>query len=410
MLANVYGLRLLRKPNVQRSALVVAAAIALAFRAIQFLSFTDRPQWGYDFAFYWTAGQHLLRGEPIYSLQQLSGPYAPQGQEGFLYPPPFAAVMVPFAALSRDPRAAMWLWAAIGAVVLVASVLALARVEASRLVSRFPILEGRGRWFLVAAAFAMPPVVGELAMGNVHLILLGLFTLAWVGIRRGDGRGEIVAGLAVGVAAVIKVFPGLVLLWFLATRRWRAAMGIVLGALAAVLVTLPVTGIQPWRDFPVVLLNLSAPSDTTDALAPTVWLAPIVGFEGARFLVTAGAIVVVAWAARSRSPAASFGLAVLASVLVAPALYHHYLAILVLPLILGLASGAPLALIAAGYLLTWGGEQAALGEWAWVVLRLLPTLGCVAVGVALIAAPGDSRQWKRPIRPVPPDRPHGSAS
>src|SRR6185503_20893551 len=135
---------------------------------------------------------------------------------------------------------------------------------------RFPLLAGRGRWLLVAAAFAFPPVVGELVLGNVHLLLLGLLTLAWLGLRwsetrdaargeaRGDSRGEWLAGIAVGLATVIKVFPGLVVIWFLLTRRYRAAVGAVVGFAAAALATLPFTGIQPWLDYPTVLANLSA--------------------------------------------------------------------------------------------------------------------------------------------------------
>ena len=45
-------------------------------------------------------------------------------------------------------------------------------------------------------------------MGNVHFLLLWLLTLAWLGIRRGDPGGRWRGGAMVGVAAMIKVFPG----------------------------------------------------------------------------------------------------------------------------------------------------------------------------------------------------------
>ena len=329
-------------------------------------------------------------------------------------------MVAPLAALfPNDYRVAAWLWTALGAVVLTLAVLALWRSE--RLGDRFPILAGRGRWFLVAAAFAFPPVVGELVLGNVHLVLLGLLTLAWLGIRRGDRQGEWIAGVAIGAAAIIKVFPGVLLLWFLLTRRYRAAAAMVVGAAVLALVTLPVTGIEPWLQYPTVLANLSAPADTTDTLAPTVWLADALGFTVARVVVTVVGLAIVAWAAlrardRSRtsrpgpqasspgyslvgidSPppaqatARSFAIAVTVSVLIAPALYHHYLAVLVLPLVLGLAAGVPLALLAASYLLMWGGEQGALGDLAWLVNRALPTAGAVLLLLALIARRGGDR-------------------
>jgi hypothetical protein len=393
MSSNAYGLRLLRQPRVQLAVLALLAVLVVGFRALQFAALTTQIQWGYDFSFYWTAALRLLEGEPIYTAQQLAGPYSPQAQDGFLYPPPLAAAVAPLVWLfPTDYRAAAWVWTMVGAIVLAWSVLALARSE--RLAERFPVLEGRGRWLLVAGAFAFPPVVGELVMGNVHLLLLGLLTVAWLGVRRASPRGELVAGVAVGVAAVIKVFPGLLLLWFLLTRRYRAAAGVAIGALACIAVTLPFTGIEPWLQYPTVLANLSAPSDTTDTLAPTVWLAPYMGFLGARIVVTAAAVMLLiglSIAARSDLPSArlsivarSFGAAVVLSILVAPALYHHYLALLVLPFLLALGAGVPLRWLALAYFLMWGGDQPALGDLAWVVNRALPTLGALVLLAALV--------------------------
>jgi hypothetical protein len=344
--ANAYGLRLLGQPRVRRTILVLLAAIALAFRAIQFLRLTGQIQWGYDFSAYWTAAERLNAGDSLYTAAQLAGPYAPQAQYLYLYPPPLAGLLRPFQALLPvDYLTAAWGWAALGAAIVIASVLAVWRTE--RLGDRFELLRGNGRWLLVAAAFAFPPLVGELVLGNVHLLLLGLLTLAWLGVRRGDARGEWIAGVAVGMAAVIKVFPGLLLLWFLLTWRYRAAAGVFLGAAVLSLVTLPLTGLQPWLDFPTVLANLSAPSDTTDTLAPTVWLAELIGFTPARIVVTlAGLAILVATAVRRANEPATFAVAVLASILVAPAVYHHYLALLILPFLLGLAAGVRLRWLA----------------------------------------------------------------
>jgi hypothetical protein len=60
-----------------------------------------------------------------------------------------------------------------------------------------------------------------------------------------------------------------------------------------------------------------------------------------------------------------------------PALYTSYLTVLVVPLILGLAGGLPLPWLALSYLLMWGGRQDALGDYAWVVMRALPTAGAL---------------------------------
>lgn len=410
MSSNAYGLRLLRQPRVQLTVLALLAVLVVAFRVLQFATFSTQVQWGYDFSFYWTAALRLLEGVPIYTAEQLGGPYSPQGQDGFLYPPPLAAVVTPLVWLfPTDYRAAAWVWTALGAIVLAGSVLALARSE--RLAERFPVLEGRGRWLLGAGAFAFPPVVGELVMGNVHLLLLGLLAAAWLGIRRATPGGDLLAGVAVGVAAVIKVFPGLLLLWFLLTRRYRAALGFAVGAGAFVAVTLPFTGIEPWLQYPTVLANLSAPLDTADTLAPTVWLAEYVGFLGARIVVTAAAVMLLIGisiaarhdlaSARPSIVARSFGAAVVLSVLVAPALYHHYLALLVLPFLLALGAGVPLRWLALAYFLMWGGDQPALGDLAWIVNRAMPTLGAL---VLLAAMTGNVRRGGPRRTPIVPLR------
>jgi alpha-1,2-mannosyltransferase len=383
MIGSTFGLRLLAKPSVQRTVLWVIAVVVLGFRLAQLVRLMGEIQWGYDFSYYWTAARHLLDGQAIYSPAQLAGPYAPQGQLGFLYPPPLAAAVIPLAlAFPSEPKSAAWVWLVLGASILAISVLSLWRSE--RLGDRHVLLAGRGRWLLLAAAFAFPPVVGELVLGNVHLVLLGLLTLAWLGLRRSTQGGELIGGMAVGAAAMVKVFPGVLLLWFLLTRRFRAAVGFVAAAAVLAIVTLPITGLQPWLDYPTVLANLSAPSNTTDTLAPTVWLADVIGFTAARILVTLVGIGLLAWAALRLDAKRSFAVAVMVSILVAPALYHHYLALLVLPLILGLSAGVPLRWLALAYFLMWGGQQQALGDLAWIINRGMPTAGALVLLTGLL--------------------------
>jgi hypothetical protein len=382
---------------VQVTALVVVLLVVLALRAVQFAVLTNEIQWGYDFSFYWTAARNLIEGEPIYSAAQLAGPYAPQGQDGFLYPPPLAAAMTPLATLfPTDYRAANWIWAAIGALLLIISIRSLWWSE--RIDERYPILAGRGKWLLVGAAFAFPPVVGELVMGNVHFLLLWLLTLAWLGIRRGDPGGRWRGGAMIGVAAMVKVFPAILLLWAFVWGSARAAIGILIGAGLTMLLTLPTTGTAPWLDYPTVLANLSAPADTTDTLAPTVWLAEFMDFTLARIIVTAIGLAILVWSAwtlrqtklnltfdqTQAAKARSFAIAVTVSVLIAPALYHHYLALLVLPLMLALGAGVPLRYLAVAYFLMWGGQQDALGDLAWIINRGLPTVGALVLLAGLI--------------------------
>jgi hypothetical protein len=395
-LEGVYGLRLLAKPGVQRVVLGFLAVVILAWRVVQFAGWTAQPVWAYDFHFYWLAAGQLLHGQPMYSATQLAGPYVPQAQEGFLYPPPMAALVTPLATLfPSDYRAANWVWAAIGATILVVSVLGLVRVlELGR---RYPILAGRGRWWAVVAAFAFPPVIDELVVGNVHLLLLGLLTLAWLALASPPwparsqpsrtplpGLATVIAGLAVGAAALVKVFPGVLVAWFLVTRRLGAIAWTIVAIVVLSLIALPLTGLQTWREYPTVLGNLSSTPEAVDALAPTMWLAPAIGFTIARVVVTVIGLGVV-WLVRRADVRLGFAAAVVAAVLITPAMYTSYLTIFVLPLLLGLAAGVRLRWLGLAYLLMWGGQQPALGDLAWVVNRGFPTLGALVLLATLVA-------------------------
>jgi alpha-1,2-mannosyltransferase len=385
---NIYGLRLLAEPRVRRAAFGLFLVVVLVYRVIQFIGWTSAEQWGYDFTFYWTAARQLLDGQRIYSAAQLAGQYVPQAQVGFLYPPPVAALFAPFALLfPTDPRAANWLWAAIGAAILVWSVLRIAALE--RIGECYPMFADRGRWWLVAAAFAFPPVVDELVVGNVHLLLLGLLTLAWVGLRSGSAaaRGQALAGASIGVASAVKVFPGLLLVWLLLQRRFASVGWAVAGAVAFALVALPLTGLESWREYPTVLANLGPTPEAIDALAPTNWLTPLLGFTLARVLVTLAGLGILV-AVRRADLRLSFAVAVVVAVLVTPAMYTSYLSIFVLPLLLGLAARIRVRWLVVAYLLMWGGQQPALGDLAWVVNKGFPTLGALLLlGALSIAAP-----------------------
>jgi len=266
------GLRALRDPRMQLAALVVVGAIVMTFRLLQFVALTSEGHWGFDFAAYWLAGSHVAAGQSPYSLDQLSGSFQPSEKPLYLYPPVLAALVAPLSVLLDSFRDAMWFWTGLGLVSLVLAVAGIVRAEGldRRLAAHLRVSTGVARAMFVAAAFAMTPVIGELTVGNVHLELVGLLAAAWLGIRRGSTRGQQVAGVAVGVAALIKVFPGLIVLWFLLTRRWVAAAWAIGGAAIVALVLLPVTGIDSWFEYPRVLANMGAVADSFDSVSPTV--------------------------------------------------------------------------------------------------------------------------------------------
>jgi hypothetical protein len=367
----------------RRLVAAMLVAILLVFRFMQVLTTPGGLPWAYDFSAYWLAGRRLLEGAPIFSAAQLTASYAPQAKYLYLYPPPLAAFVTPLSAVfSTEVYPAFIVWVAAGAAFATLALLAVARVEG--LAGRYPLVAHRGAWFLIGAALALPPVIGEITNGNVHFLLLGLFAIGWLGVRRGDRLGDAIAGSAIGVAALIKIFPAFVILWFVLTRRYRAAAWSVVAAAAVALVTLPLTGLQPWLDYPHVLANMGGPIDPTFSIAPTTWLTPLLGFNGARATVAAIGLALVIASSRAADPRIGYAVSVLVALLVTPILWSHYLTIALLPLLLALVVGVRPLIVGLVYLLLSAGNQQAFGGIGFVLARAMPLLGLLVLLAAFL--------------------------
>lgn len=160
---------------------------------------------GHDLAYELEQSERWLAGQPLYDT------LPPQG----MWWPPFSAAFVaPFALLARlSLTAAKASWAALGVLALVASV-----VMARRWGGWRPVLLG-------LAAIALP-LQNNFQHLNVNTVLLALALATAADL---DGRAAR-AGTWTGISTAIKAFPGLSLVGFALTRRWRA---LVAGAVAA---------------------------------------------------------------------------------------------------------------------------------------------------------------------------------
>ena len=167
--------------------------------------------WAIDFnGNFRSPAQEILDGHSPYHPAQLAdvrsavaaGHSPIEYQHGVFaaYPAPGLLVGVPFTALPAV--LAEWLW--IGCL-LAAGGLALR-------------LAGVRDWRVYAAALVMPPVVGSLFYGAVDLLLLLGLAACW---RWRDSAGK--AGCALGAIIALKLIALPLVLWFVATRRWRAA-------------------------------------------------------------------------------------------------------------------------------------------------------------------------------------------
>jgi hypothetical protein len=158
----------------------------------------------HDSVAYWLAGQHLLRGEPVYG----NDPFL-----AFLYAPPIAVLLAP---LSLIPMA----WFVLG--------LFVAQVWALRYVA--------GSWTTAGLLGWLPVVPRALVTGNVDLVMSAVILAA---LRSRPG-----SGVAAAVLAFCKYSP------VLAVRRWREFV-----AASLLLVTLTLPSWQLWLQYATALMG-----------------------------------------------------------------------------------------------------------------------------------------------------------
>lgn len=200
---------------------------------------------------------------------------------------------------------------------------------------------------LAAFAASSSPVILQTAYGNWNAVLLLLFVVAW---RLATGGRPGCAGALVGVAALIKLYPALLAVFFLLPGRRRGLVGFAAAVAAGTALTLAVYGVQTHADYvrkviPVIrhqttVLNVSLPAAAGrlfDPGQPTV--VPLVrsrvlmlAYLGCWALAVA---VPVAWAVlfrgRRANPDGVFAALVAALVLLSPVSYSYNQTQLILP-------------------------------------------------------------------------------
>jgi Glycosyltransferase family 87 len=180
------------------SALAVGLVCALDLRA-------------YDFrVYYWAARNFFIESGPMYGPNRMFGwPMV------YRYPPLFLCVFRPLALLPL--RAAAGVWAALQVFLLGWFLRSwYRRYPPARLAATF--------W--IPALLLLPYLAKMLEGGNVQLLIV---VLACFALLEADRR-PLLAGLLLGLAAALKVWPAFLAPYLVLRRRWRAAVAEALSA------------------------------------------------------------------------------------------------------------------------------------------------------------------------------------
>jgi hypothetical protein len=321
--------------------LVVVLLVAALFRIVYLLPSRANQN---DFAHYYLSSRFLIDGEDPYRV-----PLKPYYEtHGFVYNPRIPSATNPpllllvFAPLSLlPPGIAFWLWAGLNG-----ASLAVGLVLTRRLVcADWPATSW---WLAVAAVLWSFPILDHFAYSQVQLeigaLLLGAFHF------QRTGKPGLGCALA-AIAAVLKLFPVLVLPWFVfhSARNGKEIGRRVFIVGTVWLVAFLATGPALWQGFvqsglPVISDwvmnqwgNLSLPSlvyniasvvlgDAFTAQSNRFWWS-IASLSGVALIAAAYAWV---WASRTDSRI-RFGVVVLAMVLSGTTAWTHYYVLLIWP-------------------------------------------------------------------------------
>ena len=292
--------------------LVPAGSVSLLVLMLRLVLASAGKTLGYDYTCYEGAARHLLDGQPIYdnafsiSVGTCPGTYT--------YPPAFAVALVPWL-LFGGAAAGLWCVAMAACFVAGAALLPVSRDV---------------RWLVVIVAALDWPLLYAVKLGQVEPLLFLGFAAVW----RWMDRPGVVGGVA-ALGALIKVQPGLLAVWALATRRYRAVvMAVVVGAVAAAAATL-VTGFTAWATYVDLLRALGGTLSVAHNFAPGAAAHLAGASDGVATAVQLVSVAVAAGAAlaawRWASPVASLQVTIVVSQLLSAPLRDHYAVLLLLP-------------------------------------------------------------------------------
>ena len=376
---------------------VIAIAVALTFGLgwVAVYRAAYSPEHRSDFTVYTAAGHAALAGADLYKAQN------PRGLS-YVYPPPFAILMIPFSMLPVSWGTLAW-YALSAALTFWSLRMCVSLVQEDRQFG------GDTFWLAaLAAALVLPWFIQGAAEGQASLLMSWLMVagLYWQANHR-----PILGATCLAAAILLKVLPAILIAYFVWRKKWRfvaATLAMVaIGAFAppalvfgwnktltywhewVSVVAAPSMGNdQQHRDSPVNGQLLSPYKARSQTLQAVCWR--LTGARHARTIAAAAAVAMLAviglvgWRSQPRSESLVVSAVLVWMISAAPLSEFHYLLALLLPMMAMIfvaahetdratrwLARAALAVFAVASLLTVGSptlQQIGLLCWAMIAL------------------------------------------
>ena len=194
---------------------------------------------------YFVAGQEIRTTPNVYddSLHALPGdPAKPRVAktmgafkiDAYEYPPPFLLLPRALGLIAPDFLRLRMVWYGMTAGVLLAAMLAVARMLGPA--------AGTRAILLAPLVWAGIPTLNSMQKGNVQVLVIAISMLAMVLFARGR---EAAGGVLLGYACVGKIYPGMLVLYLILRRQWHAVVWTSGFALAFLLLSVADSGVAP---------------------------------------------------------------------------------------------------------------------------------------------------------------------
>jgi len=304
---------------------------------------------GHTEALYARRPDHLLVHHPLWQKQAQALDYE-RNLYPFLYPPVIASAFIPLARVDL---------AQVKPVILQAELaLLVAMIGLACWHWRPTMLRPLPMALLLLSLAFSDPLLAVIRSLNIHPLVLACTIVAMIAAQR---NAPILAGSALGLAAFIKVVPAVLLLYWIAQRRWACAVWCIAALLLLAVLSLGLVGIPAHLDYLGSLRDMSAnivPSWGNKSLPALLYGAAVEDLEGSAILrlvplpgwirmvaliaMLAGLAAVIAGAHRHRDdpPADAAGMMAvfLMATVSSPAAWTHYFTILLPSFIIWMAS------------------------------------------------------------------------
>ena len=162
----------------------------------------------FDYELWYATGKHVLAGDEIYFFRA--------GKYDFMYPPPCALFLAGASLLGQGEL--IFLLVAINSAAWFCS------AKVSALLARGDQRITNPWLYLIPSLLVIVYIWSSYHLGQPNLVLLGLMVGAFLALR---ANLEVVAGGLIAVAAAIKAFPVLAIVYLVYRRYWKAAASLV---------------------------------------------------------------------------------------------------------------------------------------------------------------------------------------